>query len=94
MDWADELITRFEDELEDVYKIEPPEGWRTLVESLLEYVKWQNNVHDTSVRIYSIEKKRRWSTFSSTSLSSVHFRNFRRDLRCDTFGGNIILQDV
>lgn len=57
MDWADELITRFEDELEDVYKIEPPIGWHTLVESLLEYIKWQNNVHSTNVRIYSIEKR-------------------------------------
>ena len=57
MDWAETLIDRFEDELEDVYKIEPPVGWRTLVESLLEYIKWQNNVHDTAVKIYSIEKR-------------------------------------
>ena len=57
MDWADNLIANFEDELEDVYKIDPPIGWRTLVESLLEYIKWQNNVHETSVRIYSIEKR-------------------------------------
>ena len=57
MDWAETLIERFEDELEDVYKIDPPVGWRTLVESLLEYIRWQNNVHDTAVKIYSIEKR-------------------------------------
>jgi len=57
MDWAENLIERFEDELEDVYKIDPPVGWRTLVESLLEYIKWQNSIHKSSVRIYSIEKR-------------------------------------
>ena len=57
MDWANKLIEKYDNELEDVYKIEPPVGWRTLVESLLEYIHWQNNVHDTSVRIYSIEKR-------------------------------------
>ena len=57
MDWTEKLLCQFEDELEDVYKIDPPDGWRTLVESLLEYIKWQNNVHETAVRIYSIEKR-------------------------------------
>lgn len=57
MTWADTLLVKFEDELEDAYKIDPPIGWRTLVESLLEYVKWQNQLHDTSVKIYSIEKR-------------------------------------
>ena len=57
MEWADYLINRFDEELEDVYKIEPPIGWRTLVESLLEYISWQNTVHQTKVRIYSIEKR-------------------------------------
>ena len=57
MNWSKNLIARFEDELEDVYKIDPPVGWQTLVESLLEYIQWQNNVHETAVRIYSIEKR-------------------------------------
>lgn len=57
MSWTDELISRFEDELEDLYKLDPPIGWRPLVESLLEYIHWQNKVHDTQVKIYSIEKR-------------------------------------
>jgi len=57
MEWTDSLISRFEDELEDVYNIDPPHGWRSLVESLLEYIHWQNTVHDTQVKIYSIEKR-------------------------------------
>ena len=57
MTWADTLLEKFEDELEDAYKIDPPIGWRTLVESLLEYIKWQNQLHDTHVKIYSIEKR-------------------------------------
>ncbi len=57
MNWEDRLIERFDDELEDAYKIDPPIGWRTLVESLLEYIHWQNKVHDTQVKIYSIEKR-------------------------------------
>ena len=57
MGWADSLISRFEDELEDVYKIDPAVGWHPLVESLVEYINWQNTVHKTRVKIYSIEKR-------------------------------------
>ena len=57
MDWKDVLVERFEDELEDLYKFDPPDGWKTLVESLLEYVHWHNKVHQTAVKIYSIEKR-------------------------------------
>ena len=57
MSWAENLMSRFEDELEDVYKLDPPRGWHILVESLLEYINWQNTVHKTRVKIYSIEKR-------------------------------------
>lgn len=57
MDWRDALVHRFEDELEDLYKFDPPDGWQTMVESLLEYIRWHNKVHDTMIKIYSIEKR-------------------------------------
>jgi len=57
MDWASKLISRFEDELEDICTIDPPIGWRPIVESLLEYIHWQNKVHNSAVKIYSIEKR-------------------------------------
>jgi hypothetical protein len=57
MDWASRQIQRFEDELEDICQIDPPDGWKTIVESLLEYIHWQNTVHKTRVKIYSIEKR-------------------------------------
>ena len=57
MDWKIELLNRYEDEFEDVYKFDPPDGWRSIVESLTEYINWHNKVHDTLVKIYSVEKK-------------------------------------
>jgi len=57
MSWTDELVSKYEEELEDLYKLDPPDGWKTLVESLLEYIHWHNKVHDTQVKIYSIEKR-------------------------------------
>lgn len=57
MDWKDTLVEKFEDELEDLYRFDPPVGWKTLVESLLEYVHWHNQVHGSKIQIYSIEKR-------------------------------------
>lgn len=57
MNWKTQLIEKYENELEDLYEFSPPEGWRTLVESLLEYIHWHNNVHGTKVQIYSVEKR-------------------------------------
>lgn len=57
MDWKDKLIDTFEDELEDLYKFDPPDGWEILVSSLLEYIHWHNKVYNTIVKIYSIEKR-------------------------------------
>ena len=57
MAWKQDLVERFEDELEDLYKFDPPDGWRNLIESLLEYIHWHNKVHNTIVKIYSIEKR-------------------------------------
>ena len=57
MDWKQTLIDKFEDELEDLYQFDPPKGWKNLVESLLEYIHWHNKVHNTMVKIYSIEKR-------------------------------------
>tara|TARA_Y100000593_G_C4278312_1_gene321377 strand:+ start:593 stop:976 length:384 start_codon:yes stop_codon:yes gene_type:complete len=80
VDWASTLISQFEDELEDVYEINPPIGWRPLVESLLEYIKWQNKIHKTRVKIYSIEKRHgglrivvHHSPASSSSISGEIF---------------------
>ena len=42
MDWKQTLIEKYEEELEDLYRFDPPNGWRPLVESLLEYVHWYN----------------------------------------------------
>lgn len=57
MDWKQLLIDKYEDELEDLYRFDPPDGWRNLVSSLLEYIHWHNQVHGTMVKIYSIEKR-------------------------------------
>jgi len=57
MDWQQTLIDKYEDELEDLYKFNPPKGWKSLVESLLEYIHWHNKVHDSSIQVYSIEKR-------------------------------------
>ena len=57
MDWKAKLSAKFEDELEDLYKFNAPDGWQTIIESLLEYVHWHNEVHQTAVKIYSIEKR-------------------------------------
>ena len=57
MDWKQTLIDKYEDELEDLYQFNPPIGWKNLVESLLEYIHWHNQVHGSLIRIYSIEKR-------------------------------------
>ena len=57
MSWKNQLIEKYEDEFEDVYKFDPPDGWRSLVESLIEYIHWHNNVHHTKIQIYSVEKR-------------------------------------
>tara|TARA_B100000575_G_C23007312_1_gene580330 strand:- start:207 stop:593 length:387 start_codon:yes stop_codon:yes gene_type:complete len=57
MNWQNTIINKYEDELEDLYKFNPPQGWRTLVESLLEYIHWHNKVHGTAIKIFSIEKR-------------------------------------
>ena len=57
MDWKQPLLEKQDDELEDIYQFNPPDGWQNLVESLLEYIHWHNQVHGTSVKIYSIEKR-------------------------------------
>jgi hypothetical protein len=57
MDWKDELLNQYEDEFEDVYQFDPPDGWRSIVESLTEYIRWHNKVHDMLVKIYAAEKR-------------------------------------
>jgi len=57
MDWKNLLIEKYDDELEDLYQFDPPEGWRVLVESLLEYIHWHNQVHGTKLQVYSIAKR-------------------------------------
>jgi hypothetical protein len=57
MGWKDKLLSTYEEELEDLYKFDPPDGWKILVSSLLQYISWHNKVHDTQVKIYSIEKR-------------------------------------
>lgn len=57
MDWKELLVEKYEYELEDLYQFDPPDGWKYLVESLLEYIHWHNQVHGSKVQIYSIEKK-------------------------------------
>ena len=57
MDWKQKLIEKYEDEFEDVYCFDPPNGWEPLVESLIEYIYWHNNVHGTKIQVYSVEKR-------------------------------------
>lgn len=99
MSWEDNLILRFEDELEDVYKIDPPIGWRTIVESLLEYISWQNSIHNTKVKIYSIEKRNgglhfvvhhypsgSHSTISEEIFGAIHLAESLSCKTCETCG--------
>jgi len=57
MDWRQKLIKRYDNEFEDLYNFTPPIGWENLVESLMDYIQWHNKVHDTNVRVYSVEKR-------------------------------------
>ena len=57
MDWKNKLLDKYEDEFEDLYKFELPDGWATLVQSLMEYIHWHNVVHDSMIQVYSIEKR-------------------------------------
>lgn len=57
MDWRQKLIERYDNEFEDLYNFTPPIGWENLVESLMDYIQWHNKVHDTNVRVYSVEKR-------------------------------------
>lgn len=57
MDWKQKLIERYDNEFEDLYNFSPPNGWENLVESLMDYIQWHNKVHDTNVRVYSVEKR-------------------------------------
>ena len=57
MDWKQKLIERYDNEFEDLYNFSPPNGWRNLVESLMDYIQWHNKVHDTNVKVYSVEKR-------------------------------------
>ena len=57
MQWNELLIAKYEDELEDLCEFNPPVGWKTLVEGLLEYIHWHNKVHGSKVKIYSIAKR-------------------------------------
>ncbi len=57
MDWRQKLIERYDNEFEDLYNFNPPNGWENLVESLMDYIHWHNKVHDTNVRVYSVDKK-------------------------------------
>jgi len=57
MDWKQKLIKRYDNEFEDLYNFSPPNGWENLVESLMDYIQWHNKVHDTNVRVYSVEKR-------------------------------------
>lgn len=57
MDWKQSIIDKYDDEFEDIYCFDPPEGWRTVVESLIEYIYWHNSVHGTKIQVYSVEKR-------------------------------------
>jgi len=57
MSWKQLLIEKYEEEFEDLYKFDPPKGWQTLVESLLEYIHWHNTVHGSKIQIYAVEKR-------------------------------------
>ena len=56
MHWIDSLATKYLDIFEDCFQFDPPDGWRTLVESLVEYINWHNTVHDTDIQVYDISK--------------------------------------
>jgi hypothetical protein len=58
MECTDRLFEKFDDELEDCYAFKFPIGWETLVTTLLEYIAWHNQVHDTHVKVHSVTKKR------------------------------------
>ena len=54
----DELSDKYKDEFEDCYKFKFPEGWNSLVNTLVEYIAWHNKVHHSNVKIHSVGKKR------------------------------------
>ena len=54
MHWIESIQHKYPDIFEECYQFSPPDGWRTLVESLIEYVNWHNTVHKTTIRLYQV----------------------------------------
>ena len=40
MDWKQHLVEKYEEELEDLYRFDPPEGWKSLVQDRDWETKW------------------------------------------------------
>lgn len=56
MPWTEALLVKYEDIFDECVQCSPPDGWRILVESLIEYIHWHNTVHDTDVKVVSISE--------------------------------------
>ena len=54
MHWIEAIQVKYSDIFEDCYQFSPPDGWRTLVESLIEYINWHNTVHKSDIRLYQV----------------------------------------
>tara|TARA_B100001250_G_C19777178_1_gene780125 strand:+ start:1239 stop:1646 length:408 start_codon:yes stop_codon:yes gene_type:complete len=52
--WIDNMMFKFGEIFEDCFQCDPPTGWKTLVESLVEYINWHNSVHRSDVKVHLI----------------------------------------
>lgn len=54
MSWQKDLITKYDFIFEDCYQIDPPDGWRIIVEQLVNYIHWHNTLHNSAIQVWKI----------------------------------------
>lgn len=59
MDWRTKLLKseKYSDIFEDTYQFDPPIGWRTIVDNLIQYVSWHNKVHKSEITLWTCTKE-------------------------------------
>lgn len=59
MDWRNKLLktSKYSDIFEDTFQFDPPIGWRSIVDNLLQYVHWHNQVHGSQITLWRCTKE-------------------------------------
>jgi hypothetical protein len=59
MDWRNKLLRtpKYSEIFEDTFQFDPPIGWKTIVDNLLQYIHWHNQVHRSEIRLWKCSKE-------------------------------------